>query len=152
VLKYCPCTFVQEPRKTTKNLRIVGTPSEIRTGHLLETSRKYYPLRQLNWSTQWRFFMAHQPLVDQGLLIFEASRSHSVGLLRASDQLVTQHSYLTINNTHNRQTSINGAGFQPILLATKQPQTHALDRMATGIHQHTLELHVSMWFLSWLNK
>ena len=33
--------------------------------------------------------MVHQTLVDQGLLIIKASRSHSVGLLRASDQMDT---------------------------------------------------------------
>ena len=48
LLKYCPCMFLQESRKTTKNLRIVGTPSEIRTGRLLKTSRKYYPLHQFD--------------------------------------------------------------------------------------------------------
>jgi hypothetical protein len=43
------------------------------------------------------FFIAQQPLVDQGLLIIEASRSnsdtpHSVGLLWKRDQLCAQTS------------------------------------------------------------
>jgi hypothetical protein len=97
LLKYRPSMFLQGPRKTTKNLRRVGTLSEIRKGSLLKRSRKYYPLHQFDWSTQWRFFsMAQEPLVDQGLII-EASRSHpdksnTAGLLWTSDQLVIETS------------------------------------------------------------
>jgi hypothetical protein len=38
--------------------------------------------------------------------------------------------YLT---THNRQTSMPLVGFKPTIPASEQPQTHALDRAATGI-------------------
>jgi len=38
--------------------------------------------------------------------------------------------YLTI---HNRQTSVTLAGFEPAIPARERPQTHALDRVATGI-------------------
>jgi hypothetical protein len=41
--------------------------------------------------------------------------------------------YLTTNNTHNRQTSMPQAGFEPTFPATERPQTHALDRPAPGI-------------------
>ena len=41
--------------------------------------------------------------------------------------------YLTTHNTHNRKTFMPPAGFEPAILARKQPQTHALDRAATGI-------------------
>jgi len=40
--------------------------------------------------------------------------------------------YLTIHNTRNRQTSILPAGFEPIVPASERPQTHALQRAATG--------------------
>jgi hypothetical protein len=40
--------------------------------------------------------------------------------------------YLTTHNTHNRQTSILSAGFEPTILAGERPQTYALDRAATG--------------------
>ena len=41
--------------------------------------------------------------------------------------------YLTTHNTHNRQTSMPPAGFEPAILAGDRLQTHALYRSATGI-------------------
>ena len=41
--------------------------------------------------------------------------------------------YLTTHNNHNRQTSIIPVGFEPTISAGEGPQTHALDRAATGI-------------------
>jgi len=40
--------------------------------------------------------------------------------------------YLTTHNTHNRQTSMPLVGFEPTISADEWPQTHALDRAATG--------------------
>jgi hypothetical protein len=40
--------------------------------------------------------------------------------------------YLATNNTHNRQTSMPLAGFEPTISAGERPQTYALDRAATG--------------------
>ena len=40
--------------------------------------------------------------------------------------------YLTIYNTHNRQTTMPPVGFEPKISADKRPQTYALDRAATG--------------------
>jgi len=40
--------------------------------------------------------------------------------------------YLTTHNTHNRQTSMPAVGFEPTVSAGERPQTHALDRTATG--------------------
>ena len=48
-----------------------------------------------------------------------------------SDQRV--YLYLTTHNTHKRQTSMLSARFDPTIPASEQPQTHALDRAATGI-------------------
>ena len=45
--------------------------------------------------------------------------------------------YLTTHNTHNRQTSMPPAGFEPAIPAGDRPQTHALDRSATGIGNAT---------------
>ena len=41
--------------------------------------------------------------------------------------------YLTTHNSHNRQTSMPPAGFEPTIPTSNRPQTHALDRAATGI-------------------
>ena len=57
----------------------------------------------------------------------------SVGLLWTSDKLVAETTHLTTHNTHNRQTSIPLVGFEPAIAANELPQTHALDRAATGI-------------------
>jgi len=39
---------------------------------------------------------------------------------------------LTTHNTHNRQTSMPSAGFEPTISAGERPQTYALNRAATG--------------------
>jgi len=39
--------------------------------------------------------------------------------------------YLT-HGTHNRQTSMLPVGFEPTIAAFERPQTHVLDRAATG--------------------
>jgi hypothetical protein len=54
-----------------------------------------------------------------------------VGLLWTSDQPVAETS--TCTGQHNIQTSMPRVGFEPATPATKQPQTYALDRAATGI-------------------
>jgi len=41
--------------------------------------------------------------------------------------------YLTTYNSHKTQTSMTPARFEPTIPPSKQPQTHALDRAATGI-------------------
>jgi hypothetical protein len=41
--------------------------------------------------------------------------------------------YLTTRNTHNRQTSMLPAGFEPAIPASERPQTHTIDRATTGI-------------------
>ena len=40
--------------------------------------------------------------------------------------------YLTTHNTHNRLASMPPVGFEPTVSASERPQTHALDRAATG--------------------
>ena len=41
--------------------------------------------------------------------------------------------YLTTHNTHFRQISTPPTGFEPTIPASERPQTHVLDRAATGI-------------------
>jgi len=41
--------------------------------------------------------------------------------------------YLTTHNTRKRQISMPPAVFEPAIQTSKRPQTHALDRPATGI-------------------
>jgi len=41
--------------------------------------------------------------------------------------------YLTIHNTHKKQTSMPLTGFELTIPASERPQTHASDRAAAGI-------------------
>jgi hypothetical protein len=83
--------------------------------------------------------MAQQPLVGQGLLVREASRSHSVKQATLGRTPLYEGSahrrdlYLTTLITNKRKTSIPPTGFEPEILASERPQTHALDSAATGI-------------------
>jgi hypothetical protein len=70
--------------------------------------------------------------VGQGLLMIEASRSHSdtphsVGLLWTRDQPDAEKFI-------RQQT----AGFEPTIPVSERPQTHALDPAATGFGPETL--------------
>ena len=47
---------------------------------------------------------------------------------------------LTTQSTHNRQTSMPEAGFEPTIPARQRPQTYASDRAATGVsHEFTVK-------------
>jgi hypothetical protein len=75
------------------------------------------------------------PPVGQGFHIIEASRSHSetthsVELLWTSDRPVAENSD---NTQHSQQISMLPARFEPAISASERPQTHSLDRAATGI-------------------
>ena len=70
------------------------------------------------------------------------TNQRSVGLLWTSDQLVAEIS-TTAYNTHNRQTSIYPAGFEPTILESEWPQTYVLDRAATGIAMYKF-IHIFM--------
>jgi hypothetical protein len=46
--------------------------------------------------------------------------------------------YLTTHNTHKRQPSMPPVGFEPMILVSERPKTHALDRTATGIGKRNI--------------
>jgi hypothetical protein len=76
-------------------------------------------------------------LAGLGLLIIELSISHSnishsVGLLWMSDRSDAETSTQQ-HNTHNKQTSMLPAEFEPAIPASARPQTYTIDRAATGI-------------------
>jgi hypothetical protein len=83
------------------------------------------------------FTMAQQPLVGQGLFIVEGSRSHSdtphsVELLWTNDQPDAATS--TLHTQYSQETNIHApARFESAIPGSERPQTHALDRAATGI-------------------
>jgi len=82
------------------------------------------------------FTMAQQPPVGRGLLIIEASRSHSdatqsVGLLWTSHQPDVETSTWQ-QTSHKTKTSMPPVGFEPAIPASERPQTHVLNRASTG--------------------
>jgi hypothetical protein len=61
-------------------------------------------------------------------------RHTTLGRTPLDEQLARRkYLYLTTHNTHNRQTSMPPAGFEPSIPASERTQTHALDSAATGI-------------------
>jgi hypothetical protein len=71
------------------------------------------------------FYIALQPLVGQGLLIIEASRSHSAGLVWTSDQPDAETSD---NTQHSQETDIHAPG---------GIRTHALDHWDRPLDRST---------------
>jgi len=72
------------------------------------------------------------PFHSPGFYITYNDAPQSVGLLWTSDQLVAETStwqHITLNN---RQTSMPPMGIKPAISAGEWPQTHALDRAASG--------------------
>jgi hypothetical protein len=75
-------------------------------------------------------------LVGVGLLIIDASRSHSVRHTTLGRSPLDGRSarrrdlYLTTQNTHKRHMSMPPVGFEPKIPTSKRPQTHALNRAA----------------------
>ena len=84
------------------------------------------------------FLRARQPLGGLGRLIF---RGLSITLRHTTlgktplDELPARRRdlYLKTHNTHKKQTSMTPAGFEPTIPVSERPQTHALNRAATGI-------------------
>jgi len=82
--------------------------------------------------------MVRQPILGQGLLIVEITKSHSdtpnsAGLLRTSDQPDAETSAWKKHNIHKRQTSKFPVWFEPATPASERPQTYALESADTGI-------------------
>jgi hypothetical protein len=104
----------------------------------------------LNFNTIWQMFTKYKQynilffyhdattLLGQDLHIIEDSRSHSdapqsVGLLWTSDQPDAETT-TSKNTQHSQQTNINVLGRNRTRNPSRpRPQTHALDRAATGI-------------------
>ena len=82
--------------------------------------------------------MAQQPQVGQGLLVIEASRSHSdtpqsVGFLWTSDETHAETSAWQ----YTRQTSMPPEGFEPTIPAGELPQTHALGLVLANLRKYS---------------
>jgi hypothetical protein len=89
-------------------------------------------------------FHGSTTLVGIRLLIVEVTRSHSntphsVGLHWTSDGPVAETS--TWQHTmRKRQTFMPPAGFEPAILLGERPQTHSVDRAATGLGEKIIRI------------
>jgi hypothetical protein len=107
----------------------LGPPYSISYGMACQTLSKFCCRVLHIYYDSIPFFlsMTQQPPIDQGLHIIAASRSHSdtsqsIGLLCTTVRRTDL--YLTTHNTHNRQTSMPLAGFEPTIPASKRRRTH----------------------------
>jgi hypothetical protein len=130
------------------------------SGYLFEFPKSCVSLLWV-WVEQNVFFTtAQQPPVGQGLLTLEASRSHSdtphsLLLLWMCDQHNAETStwqHTTIPREKERETSMTPAGFEPTIPASERPQTHALDRAATGTGKNKVYSRISRMISSFLRK
>ena len=79
------------------------------------------------------FFMARQPLVDQGPPHYRGFRHTTLGRTPLDQWSARiRDLYLTTNSIHKRQTSMPSEGFELTILAVKRRQTHVLVLTATG--------------------
>jgi hypothetical protein len=94
------------------------------------------------------FLISRQPLGGLGRLIF---RGFTITLFRHTTLGKTpleegsarrRDLYLTTHNTHKRQTSMSPVGLEPTIPVSERPQTHALDRTATGIGHKYYSLYI----------
>jgi hypothetical protein len=81
--------------------------------------------------------MALRPKAGYGFLILEVSRSHTMthhSRQDSSGQMISlSQRHLPDNTQHSKQTNIHAeVGFEPTIPAGERPQTHTLDRAATG--------------------
>jgi hypothetical protein len=89
----------------------------------------------INWIYIYVFPIALQPLVGQGLLIFTITLRHTTLGRTPLDEWSARRWDLCLatHNTQKKQTSMPPEEFEPVIPASEWPQTHALDRTATGI-------------------
>jgi hypothetical protein len=134
--------FIRQNIKLTEMTSLCRSPftAEIKEPGVYSNLRLLATKQLVKFVCPLNFFvlMAQQPLVGQGVLCVEASRSHSdtahsVGLLWTSDQPDAETSALTAHNNYKRQTSMPPAGFEPKTPASDRAPSYALDRAATGI-------------------
>jgi hypothetical protein len=81
------------------------------------------------------FFLAQQPQVGQGLLIYLVSRSHMMHHSRydSSGWVISLSQRPLRDNTQHLQQSFTPlVGFEPTVSAGERPQIYAFERVATG--------------------
>ena len=105
------------------------------------------------------FYLAQRPNAGHGLLIHEVSWSHTMTRHSRYDSsgrvISSSQRPLPDTTQHSQQTDIHApVGFEPIISAGERPQTHVLDRAATGngrcVYIYTHKLHKT--YKTWSGK
>jgi hypothetical protein len=96
------------------------------------------------------FSMMQQPLVGQGFLIIEASRSHSdtplsLGFLWRSDQPDVE-TFTWQETTLTSETSVPPAEFEPAIPTSERLQTHAVGLVAIGILWYNITQYYTQFY------
>jgi hypothetical protein len=102
-----------------------------------DESRECQSFESNNPELSWMFclFLAQLPLVVQGLLIHEVSRSHTTTQYSrwgSSGRVISSSQRLLPENTKHSQTSMRPVEFEPTISAGVPPRTYAFDCAATG--------------------
>jgi hypothetical protein len=96
----------------------------------------------LSWHSQWQSYSFNCPLphgtTAPGRLGSPCCQSFTITLRHTTlartplDEWSARRRelHLTTHSTHNRQTSMPPAGFEPTISSSERPKTHALDRTA----------------------
>jgi hypothetical protein len=81
------------------------------------------------------------------LILLSGTHTHTLDM-GALEKGSTRRTYLYLKtpNTHNRQTDMTPAGFEPVFPSSEWPQTHASDRAASGTCLMFLSCHLSSLF------
>jgi hypothetical protein len=119
---FLSCVFIHSPTP-----KIIGPSISLSTAFSLPSLKTYFAV--LPSSTY--LFTAGVEVVYFDLITLKHT-PQSVGLLWTRDRPIAETS--TCQHKHSQETNIHApVGFEPATPASARPQTHALDRAATGI-------------------
>ena len=123
-------------------LNVAQTVSTEQLQHCIQYKQDLFGVRN------WKYFLVFLSLQHCGLIFTARYRAIASSFSRFLDHTQRRPTfgrnpldewsirrrdiYLTTHNTHNRQTSMLPAGFQPIISAGEWPKTYVLDRAAAG--------------------
>jgi hypothetical protein len=105
--------------------------------------------------------VALQPNSGLGRLFLEVSISHTHTLKHthsrydSSERVISSSQRpLLDNNQHSQETDIHApAGFEPAIPANEEPQTHVMDRAASGTGEYLITLLCLCWLQEvWTTK
>jgi hypothetical protein len=108
----------------------------------------------------WAIFfssMSRQPYMGPGLLVSSRFHGHThsrhttIGRTPLDEGPARRKDlYLTTHNTHKRKTYMLPVGFEPTILVSERPKTHALERTWAIIREINIREYIYIWVHSLL--